>query len=257
MLKVVKNFDRLSDLLCSVIDLAELVRNAHPDDAWREAANEAYEGLCGFMNVLNTHTGLYDVVKKVLKDDSLRKSLSPEAYAVAMVFVRDFEKSGIHLPSEQRNKFVSLSDEILILGRAFTLRDPTLASSTSDFQEMKQEPVSFRKDWFTGVHSNLLAALDNSPALIGSTSSEIQTNPALTTWEFPTILRYAAQPEARKTAYHALNTAGRDNVNVLEKLLRRRGELANLTGYKSYGQMTLGDKMARNPGEFEAMRLAY
>lgn len=38
MRKVVKNLDRLSDLLCGVIDLAELVRNAHPDAEWRDAA---------------------------------------------------------------------------------------------------------------------------------------------------------------------------------------------------------------------------
>jgi len=55
---VVKNLDRLSDMLCGVIDLAELVRNAHPDRAWVEAANNAYEALCEFMNVLNTHVGL-------------------------------------------------------------------------------------------------------------------------------------------------------------------------------------------------------
>jgi mitochondrial intermediate peptidase len=58
---VVKNLDRLSDMLCGVIDLAELVRNAHPDRLWAEAANHAYETLCEFMNVLNTHTGLYEV----------------------------------------------------------------------------------------------------------------------------------------------------------------------------------------------------
>lgn len=61
--KVVKNLDRLSDLLCGVIDLAELVRNAHPDPIWVDAANTAYERLCEFMNILNTHVGLYDVCK--------------------------------------------------------------------------------------------------------------------------------------------------------------------------------------------------
>jgi mitochondrial intermediate peptidase len=61
MHKVVKNLDRLSDMLCGVIDLAEIVRNAHPDPTWVHAANEAYESLCEFMNVLNTHVGLYDV----------------------------------------------------------------------------------------------------------------------------------------------------------------------------------------------------
>lgn len=59
--KVVKNLDRLSDMLCGIIDLAELVRHAHPDRAWVEAANHAYETLCEFMNVLNTHVGLYEV----------------------------------------------------------------------------------------------------------------------------------------------------------------------------------------------------
>jgi mitochondrial intermediate peptidase len=61
LLKVVKNLDRLSDMLCSVIDLAELVRNAHPDPEWVRSANEAYEQLCEYMNVLNTHVGLYEV----------------------------------------------------------------------------------------------------------------------------------------------------------------------------------------------------
>ncbi len=61
LLKVVKNLDRLSDMLCSVIDLAELIRNAHPDKNWIAAANHAYEKLCEFMNVLNTHVGLYEV----------------------------------------------------------------------------------------------------------------------------------------------------------------------------------------------------
>lgn len=61
LLRVVKNLDRLSDMLCGVIDLAELVRNAHPDRMWADAANHAYETLCEFMNVLNTHVGLYEV----------------------------------------------------------------------------------------------------------------------------------------------------------------------------------------------------
>ena len=59
--KVVKNLDRLSDMLCSIIDLAELIRNAHPDHNWIAAGHHVYEQLCEFMNVLNTHVGLYEV----------------------------------------------------------------------------------------------------------------------------------------------------------------------------------------------------
>ena len=58
---VLKNLDKLSDLLCGVIDLAELIRNSHPDYHWVKSANDAYDMLCEFMNELNTHVGLYDV----------------------------------------------------------------------------------------------------------------------------------------------------------------------------------------------------
>ena len=61
LLKVVKNLDRLSDMLCGVTDLSELIRNAHPDPTWIRAADYAYDTLCEFMNVLNTHVGLYEV----------------------------------------------------------------------------------------------------------------------------------------------------------------------------------------------------
>ena len=60
-LTMVKDLDRLSDLLCGVIDLAELVRNVHPEKGWNEGANEAYEGLCEYMNELNTNVVLYTV----------------------------------------------------------------------------------------------------------------------------------------------------------------------------------------------------
>ena len=58
---VVKNLDRLSDLLCGVIDMCELVRNVHTDVHWIRGSDAAYERLCSFMNELNTDQGLYKV----------------------------------------------------------------------------------------------------------------------------------------------------------------------------------------------------
>ena len=58
---VVKNLDRLSDMLCGVIDMCELVRNLHPDEEWVIESERSYERLCGFMNELNTHVEMYEV----------------------------------------------------------------------------------------------------------------------------------------------------------------------------------------------------
>jgi intermediate peptidase len=58
---VVKNLDRLSDVLCGVIDMCELVRNVHPEEEWVVQSDLVYERLCSFMNELNTNRGLYEV----------------------------------------------------------------------------------------------------------------------------------------------------------------------------------------------------
>ena len=59
--RVVKNLDRLSDVLCGVIDMCELLRTVHPDPEWVDECEEAYSRLCSFMNELNTHPGMYEV----------------------------------------------------------------------------------------------------------------------------------------------------------------------------------------------------
>lgn len=61
LLVQVKQIDRLSDLLCSLIDLTELIRNIDEDPEWREHADRVYLELCYFMNELNVHVGLYEV----------------------------------------------------------------------------------------------------------------------------------------------------------------------------------------------------
>lgn len=61
LLLVLKNLDKLSDILCGAIDLAEVIRSSHPDRSWVENANAAYNLLCEYMNELNTHVGLYEV----------------------------------------------------------------------------------------------------------------------------------------------------------------------------------------------------
>jgi hypothetical protein len=57
----VKRLDRLSDLLCCVLDTAELIQNVHPDPRIVKAANQAHAALSKVLNQLNTHQGLYEV----------------------------------------------------------------------------------------------------------------------------------------------------------------------------------------------------
>ncbi|KAK0465607.1 mitochondrial intermediate peptidase [Desarmillaria tabescens] len=232
MFKVVKNLDRLSDMLCGVIDLAELVRNAHPDRAWVDAANTAYETLCEFMNVLNTHVGLYQVLKSVLSDPDIVKSLSPEAHKTALIFWHDFEQSAINLPPDQRDKFVSLSTEILVLGRQF-LKDVTALRPPA---AIKPSELAGLKDQGMGVRLQLQARFTQRDLMVYPGSLQAQM-----------IMRSAPAEEPRRRVYIAANSSTPEQISVLERLLRTRAELARLVGRESFAHLSLDNKMAKTP----------
>ncbi|KAJ7751301.1 mitochondrial intermediate peptidase [Mycena maculata] len=233
LLLVVKNLDRLSDLLCGVIDLAELVQNAHPERVWVEAANFAHEKLCNFMNVLNTHIGLYAVLKAVLSDPSIVKTLTPEAHATALIFWRDFENSAIDLPPDKRDKFVSLSSELLVLGRKFLQG----VSAPGAPAAIKPSELAGLKDQGMGVRLQLQARFTGRDLLVYPGSLQAQM-----------IMRSAPAEEPRRRVYIASNSSTPEQINALDTLLRKRAELAQLVGKSSFGQMALEDKMAKSPG---------
>ncbi|RPD82382.1 mitochondrial intermediate peptidase [Lentinus tigrinus ALCF2SS1-7] len=232
LFKVVKNLDRLSDMLCGVIDLAELLRNAHPDPAWIRSAEEVYEKLCEFMNVLNTNVGLYEVLRDVLSDQEVVQSLGPEAYQTALIFWRDFEKSGIDLPPVQREHFVSLSTEIMVLGRQF-LNETAAPRPPARIQYSELQGL---KDLGMGARLRLQAQVTKRDLLVYPGSLQAQM-----------IMRSAPAEEPRRKVYMAANCSTPEQVDLLERLLRARGELACLVGKKSYAHMALSDKMAKSP----------
>ncbi|KAG1828109.1 mitochondrial intermediate peptidase [Suillus variegatus] len=220
LFKVIKNLDRLSDLLCGVIDLAELLRNAHPDAQWVDCATESYKKLCEFMNVLNTHVGLYEVLHTVLHDPEIVKSLSREALQTALIFWHDFEKSAIKLSPEQREKFVSLSSRFCLwvtsLSRKLLLRGRRTKGWALVFKD---------KHFFT--QKDLLVYPGSHQAYM--------------------IMRAAPDEEPRRKVYMAGHTSSAEQIDRLERLLNARAQLSCLVGWNSYAGMTLSDKMAKTP----------
>jgi intermediate peptidase len=175
------------------------------------------------------------VLKAVLSDPSLVKSLGPEEYQTALIFWRDFEKSAINLPPEQRQKFVSLSSEILSLGREFlenasTPRPPAL---------IQPEHLAGIKDKGMGIRLQLQAHFTKRELLVYPGSLQAQM-----------IMRSAPDEEPRRRLYVASNSSAEKDINTLEGLLRARAELARLVGRQSFAHMTLDDKMAKTPGEW-------
>lgn len=159
--------------------------------------------------------------------------MSDAEYQVALTFLRDFEKSGIHLPPQVRARFVELSDNLLGVGRTFLSYvsagpspDPPIAIPEAD-------------RLLAGMGSQFINAL---PKRRGTAYV------APGSWEAQMISRYARDGEARRLVYVGGMRSEPDRVAVLEEMLRERAELANVVGKETWADVVLSDKMAKTPG---------
>ena len=171
----------------------------------------------------------------MLSDPELVKSLGPEAHETAQIFWRDFEKSGVNLSPEQRNRFVSLSSEILTRGREFLVE----ASSARPPAAIKPSELQGLKDVGMGTRLRLQAKFTQRDLLVYPGSLQAQM-----------IMHSAPKEEPRRKVYMASNSSTPKQIETLERLLRARGELAQLVSKPSYAHMVLADKMARSPGSY-------
>lgn len=221
-----KDLDRLSDLLCRVIDLADFIRAIHPNANVAAAASASYSLMFQYMNELNTTTGLNLQLKKAWDIPEVRSQWSEEEKTVAQVLMRDFAKSGIHLPDSQRQEFVSLSNEIAQLGTDFV----------SQVDNARQY-VQLSTKQLDGVDPTFIKGLK------GSSMAQI---PVYSRYS-KMVMSSAKTPWVRKEVYVAERTASKRCITTLEQLLLRRALLAKLTGFENYAQMALVEKMAKTP----------
>lgn len=222
-----RDLDRLSDLLCRVIDLSDFVRTIHPDQKVAMAAHGSYSIMFQYMNQLNTTTGLNRQLRKAWNMPEVQAQWTREEKMVAVILMKDFSKSGIDLPDSSREEFVKISNEIAAVGTDFV-------------NQMEQETnhISASKAELTGVDPRYLQSISRWTKVKIPLYSTIAKH----------VLSTAHDSNIRKRLYTAERTASRSTVQKLEQLLLQRAKLARLTGYDTYADLTLSDKMSKNPG---------
>lgn len=218
-----RDMDRLSDLLCRVIDVSDFMRVFHQDAAVIKAATQAYEHMFEYMNVLNTTAGLNEQLKKALDMPGVRSAWSEEEIISSETLVKDFAHSAIDRSPEKRKQFVDLSNEISHIGTEFV----------SQMKPAKQY-VAVTRDVLHGIDPNASKQFRNwGKAMIPIHSEGARK-----------VMKLVEDEEPRREIYLAGRTACTKQVQRLERLLLKRAELAKLTGFSSYAQMTLSHKSA-------------
>lgn len=233
MKRYIKELDRLSDMLCRVIDLCEFVRAAHPDSSFVKAAEDCHSKLFEHMNILNTSKPLFEKLSKTLYDEDLKiyKSLSKEEIAVGKLLYDDFKKSGIDMDDQTGEHFVQLSTFIAQSGQEFNNDITRPGCSSVKFTPSEWSESDINSEYKSSTVVNFDGSL---------------TIPVYGYVPFE-LLRSCPNRLIRERLWVALHSVPKRQINLLSNLLKSRAILANVMGSKSYAEYALDDKMARNP----------
>uniref|UniRef100_A0A3Q2PLP4 Mitochondrial intermediate peptidase n=1 Tax=Fundulus heteroclitus TaxID=8078 RepID=A0A3Q2PLP4_FUNHE len=208
--ETVECFDQLSDGLCKVADLADFIKVAHPDPAYREAAERTCVEIGTVVEKLNTNVELCKSLKNLLDNPKVAAELDPDTKRVAELFMFDFEISGIHLDDKLRKEAVALHVKLLDLNNEFLIGShvPNRIAKSAIPQHLQ-------------VH-------------FASEGSFIQIGGL-----------HADSPDdlLREIAYRIYLYPNADLMECLEELLKCRYKLAKLVGYDSYGHRALKGTM--------------
>ncbi|MCJ1356068.1 MAG: Mitochondrial intermediate peptidase [Icmadophila ericetorum] len=226
---IARDLDRLSDLLCRIIDLSDFVRATHPDSSVQDAAGQAHAFMFEYMNKLNTTPGLYEQLQKALAEPEVVKSWSREEKTVAEILMKDFAQSAIDLPESKRRRFVELSNKINQLG-----------IEVVDYMEPARHFIELDSKKLRGMDPTLIKRATGKGSL--GEVNLITTGPIA-----GNAIRHLEDEETRKMVYIANRTASRRQIQRLEEFLQQRAEIAKLSGFPSFASMTLTDKMAKSP----------
>lgn len=225
--QIPEDLDRLSDALCRLLDVSEFVRSTHPDASFQAAADGAFAVVYEYMNVLNTTPNLNGQLRKAMDSSEVTAGWTQAEMIVAETLHRDFLKSAIHMPEQKRRRFVNVSSEISRLGRKFV---QNMGSA--------EDEIAVNGSQLKGLDPSILPSLRRHRGKYHLPTSGPNAYLAMKALE---------DEEVRRHLHIAMRTSTVSQIATLEHLLQLRAELAQLSGFNTYAQLSLSDKMAKTP----------
>ena len=205
--------------------MADLLSNAHPDPDLRASAEQAVQAFSKLSTELSLSRPIYEAVAAI--DIS---NADPETKRLVEVTLQDFRLSGVDKDPETRAKIRAIQDEIIKIGQDFerNIREDVRSIQLSSVEDLAGLPQDY-----------INAHPPDEDGKITITTDYPDYFPFMT---------YAQSDDHRKELSRLFSQrAHPQNMAVLDKLVNKRHELANLLGYDSYAEMVTVDKMIRNP----------
>lgn len=239
--KFILRIDNISNNLCKVIDLCEMIRSLHPDEKFVTMADRIYNEMFEFMNILNTDVVLYNNLNRVMRNKDTLK-LTNEQSIVGQILLDDFNKSGLFMNNEAiKNQFIELSSDISQLGQNIIIseQEPPFDSN----EEMWKVSLEKLKNSLPHEIYNNLPIKKTKFLLKSKEFVDISKNNLYVLYQ---INKFSNDADLRKQSWMYMNMSSQEQVNKVSKLLQLRLKLANLMKEKTHNSYQLKNKLMKN-----------
>jgi len=211
---------------------------AETSDGLQSLASELSPILTEFNNEIHLDEELFakiDIVYKTIDTNNL----STEQQMLLNETYKSFQKNGINLPKEQKERYKEISKRLSELTVKF---GQNVLAETNDFV----------------LHITKEEDLKGLPEAVIESAKETATSKELEGWaftlQFPSyfpFMKYAENRTLRKKLFMAHASRcnrgnDKDNKSNIKEIVALRLEKAQLLGYKTYADMVLEERMAKS-----------
>lgn len=203
---------------------AGLMAEVHPDKEFRASAEKISQKVSAFSTDLSLNRAVYDALMAV---DVSRADAETRYYMERTL--RDFRLAGVDKDEATRKKIKALQEELVLIGQEFSrnIRDDKRTVVVNDVKELEGLPADYIERHKPGADGKIILTIDYPDSL--------------------PVFSYAKDESLRKRMYVAYNNrAYPKNMAVLDHLIAKRYELANLLGFKTWADFITANKMVES-----------
>lgn len=226
-----KVYDEVLIYLDAAGSQAGLIQEVHPDEAMRQAAEKESQKVQAFYTDLSLNRAVYDALSSL----DLKGADAETRFYVEKT-LRDFRLAGVDKDEATRKRIKALRDELVLIGQEFArnIRDDKRTVIAKGVSELEGLPADYIARHKPGADGKITLTIDYPDSL--------------------PVFSYAKNEGLRKRMFMAYNNRAHPlNMAVLDRMIAKRHELANLLGFTNWADYITADKMVgsgKNASDF-------
>ncbi|HYE65884.1 MAG TPA: M3 family metallopeptidase [Pyrinomonadaceae bacterium] len=226
-----KPYDEVLLYLDAAGSQAGLMQEVHPDATVRTVSEKIVREVSTFATNLSLNRAVYDALASL----DLKGADAETRYYVEKT-LRDFRLAGVDKDEATRQKVRELRDELVLIGQEFSrnIRDDLRTVTVNDASELEGLPADYIARHKPGPDGKIILTIDYPDSL--------------------PVFSYARREGVRRLMYMEYNNrAYPKNMAVLDRMIAKRYELAQLLGFQTWADYITADKMvqtAKNASDF-------